>query len=605
MSGLYRRLDKTTFKDTHFSIGDEGHPYKAYFQAADLTEDRVFTFPDSSGTFSLDGHTHNHDVLGNLAWSVAGHVMDATLDMDGNAITAVTTLDTTDDITITNNQNGFSAFTIENTNNHADSISGIDLMSTSARTFLFAHADLRTITRFGVAIGGYGEVRSVAGNGLIIGVQNGDLRFGTDEKVSFTVDASTQAVDFAGNAISNMSSITTSSGAIVISGNTITTAGGLLVVASELSVSGDLNADQKATINVTRGNQGLTILGRDFISVIFTPGFIQWDDGVNVEGVTYVADDATFNFANVPPGSAAARGPAFINCDDGSAKFAGGNFTIDTAGVFNFKETTTPTAIPGFGALYTKSNNELFYQSGDGEEHLLHGDAFSNIWFHAVADVEVTISTQDVFTIIDSFTVVGHEDDLLNLVGSSATNTLTLAAIAGGEYEVSFHGSITATGGQDKEMIFAFGITLATPKDITNVTDNGVSPIVITSAAHGLENGDMVEITGVVGNTAANGSFIVDNKATDTFEIVALDGTATTGNGDYTEGSPTGDITILYPGNMEVHRMVRGADFGSISATGLHVLSGGDVLKVYVANLSGTTNLTVSSVSFSAFRIGD
>ena len=51
--------------------------------------------------------------------------------------------------------------------------------------------------------------------------------------------------------------------------------------------------------------------------------------------------------------------------------------------------------------------------------------------------------------------------------------------------------------------------------------------------------------------------------------------------------------------------MVRGADFGSISATGIHVLSGGDVLKIYVANLSGVTNLTVSSVSFDAFRIGD
>ena len=277
---------------------------------------------------------------------------------------------------------------------------------------------------------------------------------------------------------------------------------------------------------------------------------------------------------------------------------------FETGPIF-LKETTTPTARTNYAAIYATSDNELFWQDGAGTEHLLHGDAFSEIWFHGANTVEVAISTQSVFTIIDSFTVVGHSDDLLNVVGSSVNNTLTLSALGAGEYEVSYHGSMTATGGADKEMIFAFGITLATPKDITDVTDNTITPIVITSAGHGLENGDMVEIVGVVGNTAANGSFIVDNKATNTFEIVDLAGGATTGNGDYNEGSPTGDITILYPGNMVVHRMVRGADLGAMSATGIHILAANDVLALYVANVSGTTNLTVAAVNFDVNRIGD
>jgi len=273
--------------------------------------------------------------------------------------------------------------------------------------------------------------------------------------------------------------------------------------------------------------------------------------------------------------------------------------------VLHLNETTTPTAIADAGALYTKNNNELFFQDGAGFEHLLHGDAFSNIWFHGASTVEVTISAQDAFTKIDSFTVVGNEDDLANVVGSVSSNNLTLSSIAAGEYEISFHASITATGGADKEMVVVLGLTLATAKDITNVTDNTVTPIVITSTGHGLENGDMVEIVNVLGNTAANGSFIVDSKAADTFEIVALDGAATTGNGDYNEGSPTGDVTIEYPGNMVIHREVRGADLGAISATGVHILSNSDVLALYVANLDGTTNLTVGAVSLDAFRIGD
>ncbi len=270
-----------------------------------------------------------------------------------------------------------------------------------------------------------------------------------------------------------------------------------------------------------------------------------------------------------------------------------------------FKEISAPTADLTYGKIWTETNNELFFQSGDGTTHLLHGDAFSEIWFHAASTVEVTISTQNALTKIDSFTVVGHEDDLANLVGNISTNDLTLSAIAGGEYEISYHASITATGGADKEMLLVVGITLATPKDITDVTDDTITPIVITSTAHGLENGDMVEIVGVLGNTAANGSFIVDSKAADTFEIVDLSGGATTGNGNFDAGSPTGDVTIEYPGNMVVHRMVRGADLGAVSATGLHILANSDVLGIYVANLDGTTNLTVAAISFDAFRIGD
>ncbi|KKL66350.1 hypothetical protein LCGC14_2145880, partial [marine sediment metagenome] len=295
----------------------------------------------------------------------------------------------------------------------------------------------------------------------------------------------------------------------------------------------------------------------------------------------------------------------------GLATFAGNVTTTGnyTGTVLFLHETTTPTPVADDGALYTKNTNELFFQDGAGTEHLLHGDAFSNIWFHGSTvgsmTVEVAISTEDALTKIDSFTVVGNEDDLSHVVGSSATNNLTLSSIAGGEYEISFHASITATGGADKEMVVALGITYATAKDITNVTDDIVTPIVITSIAHGLENGEMVEIVGVLVNTAANGSFIVDGKTDDTFKIVTLDGTATTGNGDYDEGSPTGDVTMEYPGNMVVHREVRGSTLGAISATGLHVLAGSDVLALYVANLDGTTNLTVAAVSLDCFRIGD
>ena len=64
---------------------------------------------------------------------------------------------------------------------------------------------------------------------------------------------------------------------------------------------------------------------------------------------------------------------------------------------------------------------------------------------------------------------------------------------------------------------------------ITGATN--ASPIVITSAAHRLETGHVVEITGVGGNTAANGTWTITRVGANTFSL-----NGSTGNGAYTSG---------------------------------------------------------------------
>ncbi len=63
------------------------------------------------------------------------------------------------------------------------------------------------------------------------------------------------------------------------------------------------------------------------------------------------------------------------------------------------------------------------------------------------------------------------------------------------------------------------------------VTGSGVSPIAITSNNHGLTTGRQVTVSGVGGNTAANGTFTVTVIDTNRFSL-----DATTGNGAYTSG---------------------------------------------------------------------
>jgi len=44
------------------------------------------------------------------------------------------------------------------------------------------------------------------------------------------------------------------------------------------------------------------------------------------------------------------------------------NIRLFGTGAIHFKETTTPSAITDFGAIYTKNDNELYFQDGAGNE---------------------------------------------------------------------------------------------------------------------------------------------------------------------------------------------------------------------------------------------
>lgn len=66
-------------------------------------------------------------------------------------------------------------------------------------------------------------------------------------------------------------------------------------------------------------------------------------------------------------------------------------------------------------------------------------------------------------------------------------------------------------------------------KSITGATN--ASPIVVTITAHGYATGDQATIAGVLGNTAANGTWTITVLTANTFSL-----TGSTGNGAYTSG---------------------------------------------------------------------
>lgn len=75
----------------------------------------------------------------------------------------------------------------------------------------------------------------------------------------------------------------------------------------------------------------------------------------------------------------------------------------------------------------------------------------------------------------------------------------------------------------------------ASPGTATVTGATNASPIVITtSAAHGFTTGDTIQILNVLGNTAANGTWIITVQSSTTFALTGPNGS--TGNGAYVSG---------------------------------------------------------------------
>lgn len=113
---------------------------------------------------------------------------------------------------------------------------------------------------------------------------------------------------------------------------------------------------------------------------------------------------------------------------------------------------------------------------------------------------------------------------------------------------------------------------------VTGATN--ASPIVITTAAHGLSTGDVVTIASVGGNTAANGTFRITVVSSTTFQ---LDGS--TGNGSYTSGGTV----------AKWHRLQNVASEG-----------GNGIIRGYKVstNVATTTNASFSLVFFKGATTG-
>ena len=121
---------------------------------------------------------------------------------------------------------------------------------------------------------------------------------------------------------------------------------------------------------------------------------------------------------------------------------------------------------------------------------------------------------------------------------------------------------------------------------ITNATP--ASPIVVTSAAHGLVNGQNVAIRKLNGIIEAIGIQTIANKTTDTFEL-----SGTTGSGTFVDTSTTDDPARWYlavPGLVQLTMSYVTSSNGKYAATvpGTSFIRGRVRYKAYIEDVGAS-----------------
>lgn len=157
-------------------------------------------------------------------------------------------------------------------------------------------------------------------------------------------------------------------------------------------------------------------------------------------------------------------------------------------------------------------------------------------------------------------------------------------------------------------------------KTITGAT--AAFPVVVTSTSHGLANGTVVVITGVVGMTQLNNrAFIIANQATNTFELKGVDGTTYTA---YTSGGSATPQTMTEIGGITDADMFDGSaaeidattlrsvakekivgipDYGGCTLTINNIVDTGQtqLQKLYETQVVGTFDVILSDARSGAF----
>lgn len=260
--------------------------------------------------------------------------------------------------------------------------------------------------------------------------------------------------------------------------------------------------------------------------------------------------------------------------------------TVKVSSMLYLKESTTPTAYAGWGAVYPKADNHLYFQDGAGAEY------------------QIELGSSD-------YGEMGVE------YGSTVTEVLASADQWYGMYDADFDASAP-------HLNSGFTFTAGIAGVIASASTSAGDSVIVTDAAHGLSNNDYITQNGM-SDASYNGVYKVYSVTTDTYTIVETNTESTeTGfwqRGSYllcaTSGKYRGvwTATLTQPGtNKKVHvtpylndaqstkaysyrHYSSSTDVGSQSGNGLMNFSAGD--KIWFGVMSDAAQ----TITFEVFNM--
>ena len=169
-------------------------------------------------------------------------------------------------------------------------------------------------------------------------------------------------------------------------------------------------------------------------------------------------------------------GGTIDNCIIGGATPVAGSFTTVNASdvvtlekEVTIKEITTPTPVSGYGKIYTKSDNSLYFQDGAGVEHIAHpiGENYGEAYIYNNSNATV-IETADTPIALRQIS-----EGLSNNFTFDAGSTGAITAFA--DYSGTVAGTVLATSG-------THGLSTGEIITIRGTTNyNGVSSVTVVS----------------------------------------------------------------------------------------------------------------------------
>jgi hypothetical protein len=375
---------------------------------------------------------------------------------------------------------------------------------------------------------------------------------------------------------------------VVVDGNSQKEASGIIEARTLTIAGGDLNlpfgqADLTNTLIrdslIISGNRTVNLAGANYRfgnlinkggTVSFPTANVQINDSLTTRGGSLSISAGTISSRNL-----AVLGGGTLNLGSGNATVS------DSIMVFGGTINKTAGNVDVGRRINLRSGNVVLGTGGtltltNPAGNIIGGSASSyveGILAQAVNSIGGQVGTATSITTVANSTPIritrtGHglqTGDRVRITGSSPSGVNGLwnvIRIDANNFDLV---GTTALGAGSGGTFTRFGF------GIQGGTTSG-TPIVVTSTAHGLNNGDVVRVMNNTANPRANGVWTVANASANTFEL-----SGTIGDGSSTSGANVGTVVRLETRNFPIGK---GANY---RPTSLHLAQGFTTAKLYTA----------------------